>query len=143
MGSTGWGGLFEVVDVSRSTNPPRIAIITSNGRFFDFPTDMAVTLPLPGDRILHAVCDVMEWRTIRALYIVEIEETAEGWEVCPKFPVWPDELPASQLETLAVVDYTGSGRALHIRGQSGAKPLGRATPPPAEQAPSNAAASKE
>ena len=114
--SPGWGGLFEVIDVSRSTNPPRIAIITSNGRFFDFPTDMAVTLPLPGDWILHAVCDVTEWRTIRALYIVELEESPEGWYVCPRFSVWPDELPAPHLDTLAVVDYTGGGRSLRIRG---------------------------
>lgn len=113
----GWGGLFEVVDVSSSASPPRIAVITSNGRFFDFPTDMAVTLPLPGDLILHAACDVTEWRTVRALYIVEIEEREESWFVRPKFPVWPDELPTSNLERIAVVDYTGSGRALKMRGE--------------------------
>jgi len=112
----GWGGVFEVVDVSSSTNPPRIAVITSNGRFFDFPLELAVTLPLPGDLILHAACDVTEWRTVRALYIVELEAAGEGWLVLPKFPVWPDELPVAKLETLAVVDYTGSGRTLKMRG---------------------------
>src|SRR5205085_2116400 len=107
--------VFEVVDVSSSTNPPRIAVITSNGRFFDFPSELAVTLPLPGDLILHAACDVTEWRTVRALYIVELEASGEGWVVLPKFPVWPDELPAAKLETLAVVDYTGRGRTLKMR----------------------------
>lgn len=113
----GWGGLFEVVDVSSSASPSRIALITSNGRFFDFPLDMAVTLPLPGDLILHAACDVTAWRTVRALYIVEIEKRGENWFVRPKFPVWPDELPASDLERIAVVDYTGSGRPLKMRGK--------------------------
>lgn len=113
--AAGWGGLFEVVDVSSSTNPPRIAVITSNGRFFDFASEMAVTLPLPGDLILHAACDVTEWRTVRALYIVEVESTSEGWWVVPKFPVWPDELPVANLQQLAVVDYTGNGRTLRMR----------------------------
>ncbi len=111
----GWGGLFEVVDVSSSTNPPRIPVITSNGRFFDFHMELAVTLPLPGDLILHAACDVTEWRTVRALYIVELEATGDSWVVLPKFPVWPDELPNTKLEQLAVVDYTGSGRTLKMR----------------------------
>ena len=69
-----------------------------------------------GDLILHAACDVTEWRTVRALYIVELRANGEGWVVLPKFPVWPDELPAAKLETLAVVDYTGSGRMLKMRG---------------------------
>jgi len=110
----GWGGVFEVADVSSSKNPPRIAVITTNGRYFDFAQESAVVTPLPGDLILHATCDVTPWRTTRAMYIVEIARAGEEWLVAPRFPVWPDELPDANLAALALVDYTGQGRSLRV-----------------------------
>lgn len=105
--SGGRASLFEVVDITRSADPSSIAIVTSNGRLFEFPTEQAVSLPLPGDCILHIVCDNAGWRTVRALYIVEVEETGEGWLVNPNFPVWPDELTPEHWDALSMVDHIG------------------------------------
>lgn len=115
LSGAGWGGLFEVGDVSRSTNPERIMIITSNGRFFDFPGGSALTLPLPGELMLQAVYNVSERRTVRALYVAELGSDSDGWYVVPKFSVLSEEISTPQLESLHVIDYTGGERKLTVR----------------------------